>query len=181
MNELPVAMSGAGPGPAPAIGGGAERATDAAREFGLHPRVRELWFWQWLIVALVITLPGVLVGLAAGRWLVAVLSALVGALVLRLSMQYHRRQLQRFHCELLPDGLRIRRGVWWHVETFVPRVRIQHTDVTQGPIARHFGMATLKVHTAGTHQAEIQVEGLPHADALLLRDLLLGREGHDAL
>lgn len=175
MNDSTEATAGPAAVPLPGVG------SDGVREFGLHPRVRTLWFWQWLVVAVVVSLPGLIAGLVSGRWLFALLAVLVGALLLRLSIQYHRRALQRFYCGLLPDGLRIRRGVWWQVETFVPRVRIQHTDVTQGPLARHFGMATLKVHTAGTQQAEIQVEGLPHADALALRDLLLGRDGHDAL
>ena len=175
MNDPIVATAAPAAGLLPGV------ESDSVREFGLHPRVGELWFWQWLVVAVVVSLPGVIAGLVSGRWLLALLSILVGTLVLRLSIHYHRRALQRFYCALLPDGLRIRRGVWWHVETFVPRVRIQHTDVTQGPLARHYGMATLKVHTAGTQQAEIQVEGLPHADALALRDLLLGRDGHDAL
>ena len=175
MNDPIVAPAAPAAGLLPGV------ESDSVREFGLHPRVGELWFWQWLVVAVVVSLPGVIAGLVSGRWLLALLSILVGTLVLRLSIQYHRRALQRFYCALLPDGLRIRRGVWWQVETFVPRVRIQHTDVTQGPIARHFGMATLKVFTAGTQLAEIQVEGLPHVDALALRDLLLGRDGHDAL
>lgn len=175
MNDPFVLPSAPAAGPLPGVDSG------SVREFSLHPRVCELWFWQSLVVAVVVSVPGVIAGLASGRWLLALLSILVGTLVLRLSIQYHRRALQRFYCALLPDGLRIRRGVWWQVETFVPRVRIQHTDVTQGPLARHYGMATLKVHTAGTQQAEIQVEGLPHADALALRDLLLGRDGHDAL
>jgi uncharacterized protein len=175
MNEPPLAADGTSAGPLPGVD------SESAREFGLHPRVATLWFWQWLLVAVLISLPGAITGIAAGWWLVVLLAVLFGTLVLRLSIQYHRRALRRFHCALLPDGLRIRRGVWWQVETFVPRVRIQHTDVTQGPLARHYGMATLKVHTAGTQQAEIQVEGLPHADALALRDLLLGRDGHDAL
>ncbi len=175
MNDPIVAPAAPAAGLLPGV------ESDSVREFGLHPRVGELWFWQWLVVAVVVSLPGVIAGLVSGRWLLALLSILVGTLVLRLSIQYHRRALQRFYCALLPDGLRLRRGVWWQVETFVPRVRIQHTDVTQGPLARHYGMATLQVQTAGTQQAEIQVEGLPHADALALRDLLLGRDGHDAL
>ena len=175
MNEQPVAAAASDPAPQSVVD------PELVREFGLHPRVRELWFWQWLVVAVLISIPGIVAGLLSGMWQVSILAILVATLLLRLSMHYHRRMLQRFYCGLLPDGLRIRRGVWWQVETFVPRVRIQHTDVTQGPIARHFGMATLKVFTAGTQLAEIQVEGLPHADALALRDLLLGRDGHDAL
>jgi hypothetical protein len=87
----------------------------------------------------------------------------------------------RFRCRLLLDGLWIERGVYWRRETFVPRARVQHTDVNQGPLARRFGIAELKVFTAGTQAAEIEVDGLAHADALALRDRLLGRGGADGV
>jgi len=57
----------------------------------------------------------------------------------------------------------------------VPRSRIQHTDVTQGPYERRFGLATLVVYTAGTEHASIPIEGLSHETALAFRDALLAR------
>jgi membrane protein YdbS with pleckstrin-like domain len=41
------------------------------------------------------------------------------------------------------DGLEIARGVHWQTITNVPRSRVQHTDVSQGPIERRFGHGTL--------------------------------------
>ncbi len=73
------------------------------------------------------------------------------------------------------------RGVWWRNESFVPRSRIQHTDVNQGPLARRLGIASLLVHTAGTHLAHLGVNGLPHEAAIELRDRLLNRDGRDAV
>jgi hypothetical protein len=74
-------------------------------------------------------------------------------------------------------GIEIRRGVWWRKVTHVPRSRIQHTDVSQGPIERGFGLATLHVFTAGTEHAEVALGGLSHATALAVRDhLLAGRD-----
>ena len=57
----------------------------------------------------------------------------------------------------------------------MPRSRIQHTDVTQGPYERRFGLATLVVYTAGTENASITIEGLSHETALAVRDALLAR------
>ena len=57
----------------------------------------------------------------------------------------------------------------------MPRSRIQHTDVTQGPYERRFGLATLVVYTAGTENASIPIEGLGHETALAFRDALLAR------
>jgi uncharacterized protein len=71
------------------------------------------------------------------------------------------------------DGLEYEHGWLWRHHVSVPRSRIQHTDVTQGPYERRFGLATLVVYTAGTEHASIPIEGLSHETALAFRDALL--------
>jgi membrane protein YdbS with pleckstrin-like domain len=78
-------------------------------------------------------------------------------------------------------GLRIRRGVIWRTEIFVPKSRVQHTDVSRGPIERGFGLAKLIMHTAGTHDASVVLEGLAEEDAFALRDFLIDVDGGDAV
>ena len=78
-------------------------------------------------------------------------------------------------------GLTIRRGVYWHSVTSVPKSRVQHIDVLQGPVQRRFALATLVVHTAGTHSASVSLSGLSHADALPLRDFLIDRDDRDGV
>ncbi len=70
-------------------------------------------------------------------------------------------------------GLWIRRGVFWRTEISVPKSRVQHTDVSQGPLQRRFGIATLVLHTAGTQHAAVALSGLTHGDALAIRDYLI--------
>jgi hypothetical protein len=147
----------------------------------LHPNAVDLWFWTIVIWATLGALPGVIITLIAGVWKLSIAIVLVAILVARRLMAYSRRYAQSFACELSADGLLIKRGVWWRSETYVPRARVQHTDVNQGPIARRYGIAKLKVFTAGTQESEIEVGGLARADALRLRDEMLGRHGHDAV
>lgn len=73
-------------------------------------------------------------------------------------------------------GIEIRRGVWWKHVISVPRTRIQHTDVAQGPVQRRFGLATLVIHTAGMHAYEVNLHGLARETALRVRDTLLRTE-----
>jgi len=73
-------------------------------------------------------------------------------------------------------GIAIRRGVWWRSETFVPRSRVQHTDINRGPIDRWLGLATLKLYTAGTRLASVETEGLENERAIALRDALVSRD-----
>lgn len=72
-------------------------------------------------------------------------------------------------------GLMIQEGVWWRVQIALPRVRIQHSDVSQGPLQRRYGLATLKLYTAGSRFTKVELEGLRHEEAIALRDTLLSR------
>ncbi len=74
--------------------------------------------------------------------------------------------------KLKPQGLEIRRGIWWRHRIFIPASRIQHTDVQQGPIERRFELATLVVNTGGTHEPSISLSGITLEKAEHLRDRL---------
>lgn len=78
-----------------------------------------------------------------------------------------------------PRGLRLRRGVLFRSIASVPKSRVQHTDVSQGPVQRHFGIATLTVHTAGTQYAAVPVPGLPRGTALAIRNFLIDDDEDD--
>jgi uncharacterized protein len=76
------------------------------------------------------------------------------------------------------DGLEILRGVYWRTITNVPRSRVQHTDVSQGPLERRHGLGTLVVYTAGSEHSEVKLPGLDFAVARRIRaHLLPGSEG----
>ena len=64
------------------------------------------------------------------------------------------------------------RGWLFHVDTLVPFVRVQHIDVTRGPFDKLFGTASLVVHTAGTHNSIVIVNGLAPATASQIRDAI---------
>lgn len=71
------------------------------------------------------------------------------------------------------DAIEIRKGVAWRSVINVPRSRIQHTDVSQGPLERNFELSTLHIFTAGTEHSEVTLAGLEHSRALRIRDHLL--------
>lgn len=143
------------------------------------------------IVAVIVSgvnLIGLLIAVFASRWRgPSVLLAFGGWLLLSAALacwtqvgpalRYKRRRYR-----LDEMGLRIRRGLVWHAEISVPYSRIQHTDVSRGPVERSFGLSTLIVHTAGTENASVSLDGLPAARAYRIRDLLLARvESDDAV
>jgi uncharacterized protein len=78
-------------------------------------------------------------------------------------------------------GIEIRGGVVWRTITNVPRSRVQHTDVSQGPLERKFGLGTLVIHTAGTTHSKVTLEGLDHDTARRIRANLLPAGESDAV
>ena len=88
----------------------------------------------------------------------------------------------RFTSYVVDDaGLEIARGVYWRTITNVPKSRIQHSDVSQGPLERKHGLGTLVVYTAGTQHSEVKLPGLEFATAQRIRAHLLPRDEGDAV
>ena len=79
------------------------------------------------------------------------------------------------------NGFTIRRGVLWRGVTSIPKARVQHTDVVQGPIQRRYGLGTLVIHTAGTQDASVSLSGLPYDKALPIRDFLIAGDERDGV
>jgi membrane protein YdbS with pleckstrin-like domain len=80
------------------------------------------------------------------------------------------RRYQRLAFALYPTLLQVVRGWLVHIDTIVPLVRVQHIDVTRGPLDKAFGTATLVVHTAGTHNSIVVLPGLAPEKAGAIRD-----------
>ena len=77
------------------------------------------------------------------------------------------------------EDLRLRRGVWIETHTIVPLDRVQHLDLSQGPIERGFGVSRLIVHTAGTQFSRVVLPGLSRPDAERMRDEIRARIGRE--
>ena len=79
------------------------------------------------------------------------------------------------------EVIEIKRGVVWRRVITIPRSRVQHTDVSQGPLERNYGLGTLVIFTAGTEHARVQLAGLDHRVALRIRDHLLATGAEDVV
>lgn len=83
-----------------------------------------------------------------------------------------QRKWKRWGYSGVDEQLRVARGWLVRTDTIVPFKRIQHIDVAQGPVERVFGLASLTVHTAGTHNSIVTLPGLTRDDAEAMRDTM---------
>ena len=86
-----------------------------------------------------------------------------------------RRRWRRKGYAMGADRLRVVRGWLFRSDTVVPFNRVQHIDVHEGPIQRYYSLATLTLHTAGTHGAAVALDGLHRDDALAMREAIRDR------
>lgn len=96
----------------------------------------------------------------------------IPALALVAIVTAPERIYRRLHYKLTERLLQVVRGWLFHVDTVVPLVRVQHIDVTRGPFEKAFGVATLVVHTAGTHNSVVTLPGLAPERAGEIRDII---------
>lgn len=90
-----------------------------------------------------------------------------------LAQRWPEIEYRHFRYRVDGEGIEIRRGVVWRKVISVPRSRVQHIDVIQGPLDRRYGLSRLFIHTAGTEFAKVELPGLEYATAVRLRDHLL--------
>lgn len=143
----------------------------------------------WIVTAcislvLFIAVVGLVVSGELPRWLNIVLFpawTLVGALIGWFSWSWPAVEYRHTSYILDENGIEIRAGVVWRAVMSVPRSRVQHIDVSQGPIERAYGLGRLVIYTAGTDHSRVELGGLSHAVALALRDYLLPQGEADAL
>lgn len=131
---------------------------------------------SWSLVLLPICIgPTVLMtGLMDLSWPMAALAYLtLWLLLFVLMLWYSSYWFKAYQYSLLDAGLRIHKGVFWQQQQMVPRNRVQHIDITTGPLERRFGLSKLVVHTAGSRNASVTLPGLLQQNAADLRQELI--------
>ncbi len=101
------------------------------------------------------------VGLIAGGLL------LLGLLV---TLVYHRR----FRFQLLDDAIRVRKGLFEQKELKVRFERVQNVAFSQPLYLKPLGLTRLKLETPGAAETEVELPGIPTAEAHALRDRIGG-------
>lgn len=115
------------------------------------------------------------------NWILALAWVVLMPPLLWVVSRWPHWEYPRTGYRVLPDRIEAWRGLIWRRTWSIPCARVQFTDVSQGPIQRKHGIATLQVHTAGNASSEVSVPGLPLALALEIRDWLVDRTSDDAV
>jgi uncharacterized protein len=147
---------------------------DEAELTKLHPNYKLLMRIGAVFIGFMIAVVGLIIDGAMQAEEVPVpfgiVTGVAGLLALFIIIRIPLARYNARGYQISRDRLRVVRGIMWRSDTIVPFGRIQHIDVDQGPIERALDIATMTLHTAGSHNASVSLPGLGHELAVQMRE-----------
>jgi len=144
----------------------------------LHPRyassIRILALTFLVIIALAISVLGFVPNIPLTPFVVLYSALLIATVI---SMLWPSYSVPCRGYVLRDKDILFRKGVIWQSVTAVPFNRIQHVEMSSTPWDRKFGLATLKLFTAGGSKGDLKINGLGNDIAGQLRVFILDRTG----
>jgi len=156
--------------------GGAGTGAEAAGGLRLTPISPRFWVARQVALAGIGLLWAIAVLLAAAgvsedSAAAAVAIGVLGAVALVAAWFVERGRYRSWGYGERENDLVVVRGLLFRRLSVVPYGRMQFIDVTAGPLARVFGLATVQLHTAAA-ASDARIPGLLRVDAEQLRDRL---------
>ena len=94
--------------------------------------------------------------------------------VLGISALFSVAEVRRLGYQIREHDLSLRSGVIRHSVETLPFARVQHVNISRGPVERALGLATLDVSSAGP---DISIPGLAEDEAARIKLLVTQRAG----
>lgn len=77
------------------------------------------------------------------------------------------------HYAIRDHDIIVQSGVFWKQEVIQPLKRVQHVEVTRGPLDKRFGLANVKLFSAGTSLSTFRIPGIDFDLAEQIRQYVL--------
>ncbi|PTM58078.1 PH domain-containing protein [Desmospora activa] len=137
----------------------------------IHRDAIHVWRTHQLITAaLILALAGGGTGLIFAfdwpRWILITLWGAVLLYIIPAVWVYPMLRWRYYHYEVNEKEIHIQSGFFFIRRTYIPMVRIQHVNTTQGPLLRRRGLSELEINTAGGASFTIPALQTEEADQL---------------
>jgi len=149
-------------------------------EFRPEPQLKSLFYTYIFSVAciffVVFCLPVMLFARPEVTMILAVFPGIPVLAGFIVALVWVGKYYRSMHYKLTDHEMVWHRGVWFRKTGIVPYNRITNVDIEQGPVSRRYGIATIKIQTAGysaanTRKAEITIEGMKNFEEI--RDAIM--------
>ncbi len=130
-------------------------------------------------VLLIFLLLFILLYLGVFHWL-SYASLIMWMLLTILSFWFASASVDRKFYLLRQRDISFKSGVFFRDWITIPFTRVQHCELSRGVLDRSFGLAELRVYTAGGSSSDISIPGLRDEVAVRLKDFVISQiKDHD--
>ncbi len=109
-----------------------------------------------------------------GNW---ILLGLISLLILSLLLVYFGFYKKSY--AVREKDIIYNSGLFWQSSIVIPFNRVQHCEVSIGPIDRMFNLSELKIFTAGGASSDLSIDGLRPETSNRLKDFIVQKTGID--
>ena len=113
-----------------------------------------------------------ILGIALSVRHIWILSIVLGLIGIGIGVWRGTKVYRSFRWKLDENSLDIRKGHLWQKELRVPVQRVQHLNLSRGPLQRSRQLATLTIYTAGTANSSIKLPNMDSDMAEAIREHL---------
>ncbi|MDP4952646.1 MAG: PH domain-containing protein [Flavobacteriales bacterium] len=110
--------------------------------------------------------------LIAGELIGVAISGAVWLCIALLIFLFEKKRYHQKGLALREHDISYKEGVFFQKTVTIPFNRIQHSEISRGPIERKFKLSTLKIFTAGGSQSDLSISGLDPDRAQELKDFI---------
>jgi uncharacterized protein len=148
----------------------------------LDPKVVTVWRLNGAFTTAVPAVVAVAVAVILARnevggwWIAAAVAGAIAAIGGVLTVVWPPIAFRSWRYAVEADTLALRHGVVDQIHSVIPYFRVQHVDITCGPIERAYGLRRLVLHTAAA-TTDATLPGISESDAAELRRVILERAG----
>ncbi|CAN5409908.1 hypothetical protein BH11ARM1_BH11ARM1_01730 [soil metagenome] len=144
----------------------------------IHAAVRTVWLAEssigQLILAVITTgIEFVVLKETKAPWRIPFIMPIFWIGIFCWTFAMLKRRWQSWSYEVTDFEVILKWGVWNQIRRYVPRDRVQHVDITSGPIARKLGLVHFHMYVAGAHGSVGAIPGLTPEEAEELRAMLV--------
>lgn len=148
--------------------------------YNAHPR-RYLKF-RIISLVIVFTLVGIGLGFIwmTGNMYLSMGVSIAWFLLLSLFIGFELRAFPRRGYLVRERDISYRSGLIFRDVVTVPYNRIQHSEVSSGPLERKMTLSTLKIYTAGGSSSDLSIHGLEPDEAMRIKEWLTEKTAQHA-
>ena len=99
----------------------------------------------------------------------------IWGLIYLVTLLYIRKEFRLKGYVLRKHDIVYRKGWFWTSIIVVPFNRIQHCELSQGPLEKNYNLAKLNVFTAGGQSSDLKLPGLKKEEAANIKDFLVNQ------